>query len=162
MAAQSCARPGPSPTPKHRSFIAEYLTPSNRGMRDLEAKAKSERMLEKIADSFDEYLDLPQPVRISLAQCGVANAFYNPTDRRITLCYELLVDLSRRFSADAEGKGVSSGAVNFVLVHELGHAVIHALDIPVLGREEDAADELAALIAIEDPNGAPMIIGAVA
>lgn len=31
----------------------------------------------------------------------------------------------------------------FALFHELGHALIHTLDLPVLGREEDAADTLA-------------------
>jgi len=165
MLSQSCATPAPSPKPKPKpkqpSFIAEYVTPSNRSLRDLEAKAKSDRMLEKIADNFNEYLDLPEPVRISLAQCGVANAFYNPSDRRITLCYELLVDLARRFSALVNHKELLDGAVTFILDHELGHAVIHGLDLPVLGREEDAADELAALSALEDPNGAPVILGAV-
>jgi hypothetical protein len=31
----------------------------------------------------------------------------------------------------------------FALLHELGHALIHTLNVPVLGREEDAADMLA-------------------
>ena len=31
----------------------------------------------------------------------------------------------------------------FALLHELGHALIHALKLPVLGRQEDAADTLA-------------------
>ena len=31
----------------------------------------------------------------------------------------------------------------FTLLHELGHALIHTLQLPVLGREEDAADTLA-------------------
>ena len=31
----------------------------------------------------------------------------------------------------------------FALFHELGHALIHTLNLPVLGREEDAADTLA-------------------
>lgn len=31
----------------------------------------------------------------------------------------------------------------FTLLHELGHALIHTLKLPVLGREEDAADTLA-------------------
>ena len=155
MVAQSCARDG------HHSFIAEYVEPSRHDLRDLEAKVKSDRLLEKMADSFDEYLNLPEPVRISFAQCGVANAFYGQADHRITLCYELLVDLAQRFSTDAKARELLGGAVTFVSLHELGHAVIHVLDLPVLGREEDAADELAALIAIEGPHGAPVILGAV-
>jgi hypothetical protein len=37
------------------------------------------------------------------------------------------------------------GNLLFVLVHELGHAVISQLNLPVLGREEDAADSFATL-----------------
>jgi hypothetical protein len=33
----------------------------------------------------------------------------------------------------------------FVAIHELGHAVISEMDLPVLGREEDAADDFAIL-----------------
>ena len=155
MATQSCARTD------QRSFIAEYMTPSKHDLRDLETAVKSHRLLETMADAFDEYLDLPEPVRISLAQCGKVNAFYVPKDHRIMLCYELLVDLTKRFPIDAKTEELLGGTVTFVSLHELGHAVIHVLDLPVLGREEDVADELAALIALEDPHGAPVIVGAV-
>lgn len=37
------------------------------------------------------------------------------------------------------------GNLYFVLVHEFGHAVISQLELPVLGREEDAADSFATL-----------------
>lgn len=36
----------------------------------------------------------------------------------------------------------------FTLLHELGHALISELKIPVLGREEDAADQLATLLLV--------------
>ncbi|MEK9752119.1 MAG: DUF4344 domain-containing metallopeptidase, partial [Rhodospirillaceae bacterium] len=44
-----------------------------------------------------------------------------------------------------------TGNVVFTLLHEAGHALIHMLDLPTLGREEDAADNLAALRMIGDP-----------
>jgi hypothetical protein len=37
------------------------------------------------------------------------------------------------------------GNMLFVMVHEMGHVLIHELKLPVLGREEDAADTFAAL-----------------
>ncbi len=33
--------------------------------------------------------------------------------------------------------------VEFTLLHEIGHALIHQFPVPVLGREEDAADQMA-------------------
>ena len=32
------------------------------------------------------------------------------------------------------------------LLHETGHAIFHLLDIPIFGREEDAADAIAAYV----------------
>src|SRR5205085_7620284 len=40
------------------------------------------------------------------------------------------------------------GNMVFVAAHELGHAVISELDLPVLGREEDTADVFAILKAL--------------
>ena len=41
------------------------------------------------------------------------------------------------------------GNTLFVLLHELGHVIIDEMKLPVLGREEDAADTFAALTMIE-------------
>lgn len=38
-----------------------------------------------------------------------------------------------------------AGNMVFVLLHEMGHAVIHEMGLPVLGREEDAADSFASV-----------------
>ena len=40
------------------------------------------------------------------------------------------------------------GNTLFVTTHELGHALISEMDLPVLGREEDAADDFAILLAL--------------
>jgi hypothetical protein len=45
--------------------------------------------------------------------------------------------------------GFVIGNTLFVLLHETAHALINELGIPVLGREEDAADALAALVALK-------------
>jgi hypothetical protein len=42
-----------------------------------------------------------------------------------------------------------TGNVLFVLGHETGHALISEFGLPVLGREEDAADALASIVAIK-------------
>jgi len=41
------------------------------------------------------------------------------------------------------------GNTLFVLLHELGHVIIDEMKLPVLGREEDAADTFAALTMLE-------------
>ena len=50
---------------------------------------------------------------------------------------------SRTSSQESIGRA-AAGAFSFILFHELGHALVHSLNLPVLGREEDAADQISA------------------
>ena len=65
-------------------------------------------------------------------------------------------DLARALQSDPRLKGLSEqqridrvefvvGNTLFVLLHEMGHVLIAEMKLPVLGREEDAADTFAAL-----------------
>lgn len=45
------------------------------------------------------------------------------------------------------------GAVVFVLLHEISHALFDRLRVPILGREEDAADQLAAFMLLRAGEG---------
>jgi hypothetical protein len=52
-----------------------------------------------------------------------------------------------------------NGNAVFTLFHEAGHALIHLLDLPLLGREEDAADNLAAILMIGEPTKGDIKVG---
>src|SRR5262249_12779075 len=41
------------------------------------------------------------------------------------------------------------GGLVGVMLHELGHAVFDMLEVPVIGREEDAADQMSTFIALQ-------------
>jgi hypothetical protein len=47
------------------------------------------------------------------------------------------------------------GNLAFVAFHEMGHALVSELDIPIAGREEDAVDRLATLILMPDQGDPP-------
>jgi len=51
-----------------------------------------------------------------------------------------------------DGVEFVTGNVLFVLAHETGHALISVFQLPVLGREEDAADSLATILALKMSN----------
>jgi hypothetical protein len=51
-----------------------------------------------------------------------------------------------------DGVEFVTGNVLFILGHETGHALISVFELPVLGREEDAADALASVIALKMGN----------
>jgi len=56
------------------------------------------------------------------------------------------------------------GNTLFVVFHEIGHALVDQFNLPVLGREEDAVDSLAAILMLpedEEGEGDPLIANAV-
>jgi hypothetical protein len=51
------------------------------------------------------------------------------------------------------------GNTLFVMAHEMGHALINQMDMPVLGREEDAADSFAVVTALKmGPGFSPRVL----
>ncbi len=129
----------------------DATTPESIHGRDL---MKNTGLLEELAADVNSALKLPSDVALVGEQCGQANATWNSTDRRIKICYEL-VDLSLRLFGDDDAPNSFEEATNATIgtfFHELGHAVISLYDLPVTGREEDVADQLAAF-AILEPDG---------
>ena len=122
---------------------------------------RNEKLLESVATDVNASLKLPRNVELVGEQCGQANATWNSVKNRIKICYEL-VDLNLRLfdrnPADGEVLGERSQPEAVVAVtdatvatvyHELGHAVISLYDLPVTGREEDVADQLAAFVILQ-------------
>lgn len=104
-------------------------------------------------------LALPQDIPVNFASCGEANAYYDPRARSITMCYEWIVkreNLARASFTNPTPVAITDAVTRstlYVVDHEIGHALIDLLGIPVLGREEDAADGFSAFIMLE--RGSP-------
>ena len=88
-------------------------------------------------------------VEAVFTHCDQPNAYYDPQNLRITMCYEFfyffeeMLDLPDLSDEDFYAAVIGTGA--FFFLHELGHALVHVLDLPITGREEDAVDQLATL-----------------
>jgi len=115
---------------------------------------------------LNQTIELDRVVDIQLVDCGTVNAFYDPNNSRVIICYELLGYYTQMFAPVAKdqtelGKAII-GATLFAFFHELGHGLIHQLHIPAVGREEDAVDQLATLILMEggDDGVAAALAGA--
>lgn len=68
----------------------------------------------------------------------------------------LQVQALRPYVRDIKGFGPKAAMVasnEFVVAHEMGHALVHELDLPVTGREEDAVDGFAAYLLADNPEG---------
>jgi Putative metallopeptidase len=96
---------------------------------------------------------------LPLAFIGLAEAWAQPTPAQFESFRTRIDEAVRGLGNNSQLKAIPpdrreqlaefvSGNMLFVLLHELGHATIGELDLPVLGREEDAADSFASLTLI--------------
>lgn len=115
---------------------------------------------ELLAKTLAETFQLPNPLTVKGVNGIGGGPFYNPEDNSITLPYgfaalifEVLAEANPEASERELGERV--GAVNsFILEHEFGHALIANFELPVLGKEEDAADSIATVLLLKATEGA--------
>jgi len=144
-------------TMRTHMFRAAYEPPKNPQHQELYEFLKKSQMLEKFSAGLSA-LRLPRPLLIKFAGCdGTSNAWYEPKDGTVTFCYEYVADM-KQGSAGSDAVGIPTqvafeGAVVFILLHETSHAVFDLLKVPILGREEDAADSLAAFFLLRAGEG---------
>ena len=113
-----------------------------------------------VAEGFTGSFKLPRDLTIHAVN-KFTGPFYDPSTRTITLSYgfveyvaRLLLDNNPALAQDQNELGKQWAAINgFILVHEFGHALVDLFDLPVLGREEDAADAMAAVFMTEFVDG---------
>jgi hypothetical protein len=122
--------------------------------------------LHALVRDLNRALVLPAAVGVRYAECGEANATYNPGTREIRLCLELVEqlaeDFGERLDDDAELAQAVAGANRFIVLHEIGHALVDVLELPITGREEDAVDQLSAWLLIGDADGDLAVLSAAA
>ncbi len=117
---------------------------------------QNDHLLEDLADSINESLKLPYDIPLVGKECGTANAYWSRDDKSVTICYEDAADAldiyTKAGDDDPAASAINSEMATFF--HETGHMVIDLYDLPVTGREEDVADQLAAYILLAPgPDG---------
>ena len=138
----------PSLSPLAQSACAPY---KNQKLA-IAADAMCKRgLIKAFAALVNQTFNLPKSITVVGAECGMKNAYYISEKAVIVICYELGLDIfervAREIKADSDTRGqIASGAIMFIFFHELGHAAIDLYQIPVLGREEDAADQIGVLM----------------
>jgi hypothetical protein len=130
-----------------------YEPPENPAHERIYKVLKQRGALEKMQKFFSPFR-LPSKLRISLAGCdGEPDAFYDYA--AITICYEYVYQLWEDMPQETTPLfGIAPidtviGPFYEVSLHEFAHALFDMLELPVFGREEDAADQLAAFILLQ-------------
>jgi hypothetical protein len=137
------------------NLVIDYVEPRNPAYEPIMQRLKGQMFLERL-QQFLSPVTLPRKLRLTTRQCtldGSPNAFYYPLDWQLNICYEI-VDFLDKMTPTEPVNGVAPkrvilGALTGIVLHEVGHALFDNLQVPVLGREEDAADQLAAFLALQ-------------
>ncbi|MBX3169821.1 MAG: hypothetical protein KF760_20625 [Candidatus Eremiobacteraeota bacterium] len=95
----------------------------------------------RLAAMLNRQIQLPRDLPIVYRDDRAVNAWYSPNNHSITVSYRLAEVLRGQMEAES-----ARGAMDFILMHELGHALIGELDLPQVGSEENAADEFTTLV----------------
>lgn len=134
-------------------FKVAYPEVSNPDYKQYRLDLQQEKTLESLADDLNSVLEIPTDVTLTYQECKTVNAFYNPESQQIIICYELVDDLYDIFSKagfkDDELDRKVWNDLDYSFYHELGHALIHILDLPITGKEEDAADQLSIYVLLD-------------
>lgn len=145
-------------------FLPQYVPARDKSLASYQRAFQSTRFLETMCEKLNSFVRIPVDVTVCMSECGMENAFYDPRTKKITLCLELIQGIEARYSKILTGIAVldaSSQTLIFISFHELAHCLIHVLDLPITGREEDAADQLATLFFIKGSSGDKALSGAV-
>ena len=143
-----------------------YVTPKNAAHKHIYRLMRERKVLER----FREYLSplrLPRVLLLKVEGCdGEENAWY--ADDAVTVCYEYLDSILKNAPEQTTADGVTRmdaviGPLVDVFLHEVGHAVFDYDQVPILGREEDAADQFAAYFWLQsDKRDARRLLAGVA
>jgi hypothetical protein len=153
----------PAADPPRGKVMTYYVVPTYQHIYE---SLKRRRALEELGE-FLSPLKLKRDLTLKTVQCDMVNAFYDPDDHSISMCYEMVAEFENSLGPFVEGNLALNrtiklkprvqnvtraeaivGAFVGVLLHETGHAVFDIQQIPRLGREEDSADQIAAFIMV--------------
>jgi len=152
-------------TPTLASKKSSLHTDQVRGVYEIPKEAKykyiydalkKRRTLEELRILLSA-LRLPRQLVLRLKGCdGKIDASYE--DGVVSFCYEYIEYLQRHAPSISTPGGLAPADAIFsatfdTFLHEVGHAVFDMLEVPVFGREEDAADYFSAYILLQFAPG---------
>jgi hypothetical protein len=146
------------------SIDVEYVKPATPALEPVYELVKTARVLERIRSMLIP-LKLPRRLLLKTESCnGDNNAWYD--DGVVVVCYEFLDEFWKNLPDKTTARGVTPmdamvAPIVDTFLHEVGHAVFDLWKVPVLGREEDAADFFSAYLMLKfnKPEARRLIMG---
>ena len=132
------------------SIQIQYEVPKDPSLRETYDTVRKANALEMLRLTFVAF-KLPEDLYIKTTSCnGIPNAYFFREDDKptIRICYEYLHAVHEMLPKETTPEGITPrealvGQFLFTAAHEFGHAAFDIYNAPVLGRQEDAADQFA-------------------
>ena len=129
-----------------------YTEPQDPQFRPIRERLMRRQVLEQLR-LFLSPLRLPRKLLIQLDQCNAERRPYQ-SGGPVTICYEYIAKVDRTAPREPQPGGLPRetmivGAFVQAVLHEVAVATFDILEIPVWGREADAADKLAGFIMVQ-------------
>jgi hypothetical protein len=134
----------------------EYQEPKNAALKPIREFMMQRRVLETYRELLSPFR-MPEDLYIKAVDCdGVPNAYFFRENELATIriCYDYLKEIQDKLPKETTPAGIEPrdaliGQLMFALMHEFGHAAFDLYQIPVFGRQEDAADQFATYIMLQ-------------
>ena len=128
-------------------FSIEYLEPKNPRLLKYHRAISESDIFSPLAESLNELLYFENDHTIFFTEGGSINAYFDPSDQNITIHYELMEYLYKRLhekelNAVSDTEELLIDSTYFVIIHELGHALLDIFNLQFIGKEEDLSDHL--------------------
>jgi hypothetical protein len=129
-----------------------YVEPQDPQFRPIRERLMRRQVLEQLR-LFLSPLRLPRKLLVQIDQCGAEFRPYQ-SDGPVTICYEHVAKVAQLVPRTPQlgsppPDSMIVGAFIQQVLHEVAIATFDILDIPVWGREHDAADKLAGFIMMQ-------------
>jgi hypothetical protein len=155
-AAAAPMSPAAAPITDKGPIHIEYQEPKNPALKPVRERVMQNRGLETYRELLSPFR-MPEDLYIKAVDCdGVPNAyFFRENDvATIRICYDYLKEINDTLPKETTPAGIEPhdallGQLMFALMHEFGHAAFDLYQIPVFGRQEDAADQFATYIMLQ-------------
>ena len=138
--------------PEANRIVITYEAPENPAHTEIYEDLKEHKVLERLQEFLSPFR-LVIPVEIIMSGCdGEPEAEYG--DGEVLICYEFVEMLIENMPDETTPTGIEPadtvvGPFFDTVLHEFSHALFDMFYTPMFGREEDAADQLAAYLYLQ-------------
>ncbi|PMG39375.1 hypothetical protein BCU93_11985 [Vibrio breoganii] len=139
-----------SPICLSQSLVSlEYQKPKGKKATQVQQLIVESGVNDEFIQLVDNTLPFEEPVSLVYGNLASEGPSYDPETHTIYIPYAFVLESQSYFSKHRSDDKVNQGAIDTLmhtLLHEAGHALVADNRISILGKEEDAVDNLATII----------------